>query len=153
MTYKTFWFLHKLRRPQGWWPEQQKSSKSGDFLIFLRRTQTSFPALHFHWSQGKKIALSARRDTETKKEYNFLTPKPWLTTQGAIRDERQTASVPRMKFSFRRVFAIALKDWSWEISWLFYVRKIAWIISFSDVAMSFHLLVWSIIASCKAEWL
>lgn len=151
MTYKTFRCLYNLRRSQGWWPEQQKSSKSGEFLIFISRTQTLFLMLSFH-KLKKKIALSARRNTEIR-EKDFLTPKPWLTTQGAIRDKRQTANVPRMKFSFRRVFAIALKDWSWEISWRFYVRKIAWIISFSDAAMSFHLLVWSIIASCKAEWL
>lgn len=101
----------------------------------------------------KKNCTECKKKYRNKREKDFLTPKPWLTTQGAIRDKRQTANVPRMKFSFRRVFAIALKDWSWEISWRFYVRNIAWIISFSDAAMSFHLLVWSIIASCKAEWL
>lgn len=152
MTYKTFRCLYNLRRSQGWWPEQQKSSKSGEFLIFISRTQTLFLMLSFH-KLKKKNCTECKKKYRNKREKDFLTPKPWLTTQGAIRDKRQTANVPRMKFSFRRVFAIALKDWSWEISWRFYVRKIAWIISFSDAAMSFHLLVWSIIASCKAEWL
>lgn len=152
MTYKTFRFLHNSRRPQGRWPEQQKSSKSGDFLIFLSRTQTSFPELCFQLVTRKKNCTGCKKRYRNKRK-GFLNPQTTTDYTGSHQGQRQAASVARMKFSFRRVFAIALKDWSWEISWLFYVRKIAWIISFSDVAMSFHLLVWSIITSCKAEWL
>lgn len=60
--------------------------------------------------------MNAQTTTETKKR-KFLSPQTiTVTTQRTIEDEKQTATVLRMKFTFRKTFAIVCNNWSREIS-------------------------------------
>lgn len=56
-------------------------------------------------------------EPEKQETNSFLNPQPiTVTRQRTTRDEKQTATAPRIKFSFRRTLATALGDSNRDIS-------------------------------------
>jgi len=89
----------------------------GDFPVFLSRTQTLFSAHRFHQAEKKDEKSSGSKNNHRDKKRKSLSPQTiTVTTQRTIEDEKQTATVLRMKFTSRKTFAIVRSDWSWEIS-------------------------------------